>query len=104
MNDTDSKLQEDVFQFLVLHPQVDAFEAAQVLYERQAAALDQAIEAFRNTREYIGADLMPAEPGWSWYDAVQVIREAQGMSPLTEEDFAVPEPTEPDGEGADPAI
>jgi len=94
---TDSKLQDDVHRFLIQHPQVDAFDAAQVLYERQSEALNLALEAFRHTREYIGEDLMPAIEGWSWYDAVQAIREIQGLPALTAEDFTVD-----DSEGADP--
>ncbi|WP_435113313.1 hypothetical protein [Nocardiopsis synnemataformans] len=35
---------------------------------------DQAVhdltEALRLTREYVGADTLPAHPGWSWYDAL----------------------------------
>lgn len=27
--------------------------------------------ALRDTVEYIGNDLLPAEPGWAWYDALR---------------------------------
>lgn len=27
-------------------------------------------EAIRLTREYVGPQLLPAVPGWSWYDAI----------------------------------
>lgn len=33
--------------------------------------LRQAIEALRLTREYVGEDLLPALPGWSWFDATE---------------------------------
>ncbi len=36
-------------------------------------AAEQAREAFRLTREYVGEDLLPAIEGWSWYDADQAL-------------------------------
>ena len=35
-----------------------------------------ALEAFRLTREYVGEELLPAIPGWSWYDATVALKEA----------------------------
>lgn len=36
-------------------------------------ALEVAKEAIRLTREYVGADVLPAINGWSWYDATVAI-------------------------------
>jgi hypothetical protein len=33
--------------------------------------LRQCVEALRLTREYVGEDLLPALPGWSWFDATE---------------------------------
>lgn len=33
--------------------------------------LDEGITAMRLTREYVGADLLPATPGWDWFDWMQ---------------------------------
>jgi hypothetical protein len=38
----------------------------------------QLAEAIRLTREYVGDDLLPAQPGWSWYDAMQRFEQAGG--------------------------
>ncbi len=38
-------------------------------------ALEQCIEAFRLTREYLGEDLLPEIEGWAHYDAVVAARE-----------------------------
>ena len=34
----------------------------------------EGIEAFHFTREYVGEDLLPEVPGWSWYDWVTKAR------------------------------
>jgi hypothetical protein len=38
---------------------------------RLLKACEDAREAFRLTREYVGEDMLPEIPGWSWYDADQ---------------------------------
>lgn len=43
-------------------------DAVYAVRDRAIAELAQAI---RLTREYVGADLLPAAPGWSWYDALR---------------------------------
>ncbi len=45
--------------------------AIRLLGDRQKMldACIQAQEALRLTREYVGAKVLPAIPGWSWYDA-----------------------------------
>lgn len=48
---------------------------------KQAAR--QAREAFRLTREYVGEDVLPALPGWAWFDADEALERAlldQGQS------------------------
>ena len=32
--------------------------------------IDELCEAIRLTVEYLGLDILPAQPGWSWYDAL----------------------------------
>jgi hypothetical protein len=34
-------------------------------------ALAKCLVAFQLTREYVGEDVLPELPGWSWFDAVQ---------------------------------
>jgi hypothetical protein len=36
----------------------------------------QLAEAIRLTREYVGENMLPAVPGWSWYDAMQRFEQA----------------------------
>jgi hypothetical protein len=43
---------------------------APALYE----ALAFAVEAVRLTREYVGEELLPALPGWTWFDACENAR------------------------------
>ncbi len=45
--------------------------AIRLLGERQGLIelCTQASEALRLTREYVGEEMLPAIPGWSWYDA-----------------------------------
>jgi len=45
-------------------------EPIQSVNESDEAAYAMAL-ALRNTVEYIGNDLLPAEEGWSWYDALR---------------------------------
>ena len=40
------------------------------------ALIADGIEAFRLTREYVGDDVLPDEPGWSWFDWAQRARAA----------------------------
>lgn len=35
----------------------------------------EGIEAFRLTREYLGEDALPEQPGWSWFDWVRKAEE-----------------------------
>ena len=44
-------------------------DAAKEQLRGLANALKQSREALRLTQEYCGAELLPALPGWSWYDA-----------------------------------
>ncbi len=37
--------------------------------KRLEDALERCIEAMRLTREYVGEEMLPPLPGWSWYDA-----------------------------------
>lgn len=37
------------------------------------AVLDEARTAIRWTREYAGEDMLPALPGWEWFDVTQKI-------------------------------
>ena len=53
-----------------------AAEARLAKYEALEAAAYRAIEAFRLTREYVGEGLLPALPGWSWYDADEALQAA----------------------------
>jgi hypothetical protein len=46
--------------------------------EQLREALAQAREALRLTREYVGEDVLPALPGWSWHDATVKIDELLG--------------------------
>ena len=39
-------------------------------------AAQEALEAFEFTRQYVGYDMLPALPGWSWYDACERLRAA----------------------------
>ena len=39
--------------------------------EADRAAVAELAQAIRLTREYVGADLLPAVEGWSWYDALR---------------------------------
>ena len=41
---------------------------------RKLNLIAEGIEAFRFTREYVGEDLLPEVPGWSWYDWVTKAR------------------------------
>lgn len=43
--------------------------------ERHAVMLAQAL---RHTQEYVGPDLLPALPGWSWFDALEA-HKAMGL-------------------------
>jgi hypothetical protein len=43
--------------------------AIRVIQSQQAAIADLA-DAIRLTVEYLGLDVLPAQPGWSWYDAL----------------------------------
>jgi len=45
--------------------------ARQVYLAGQREALAQCVEALRLTREYVGEDMLPALPGWSWFDATE---------------------------------
>jgi hypothetical protein len=44
-------------------------------YALRAEGAEEAVaglaQALRLTREYVGADLLPAVEGWSWYDALR---------------------------------
>lgn len=42
--------------------------------EEARQLLEQAKEALRLTREYVGEDMLPALDGWSWYDATVAIQ------------------------------
>lgn len=59
--------------------------------ERLARAVAGLAQALRLTREYVGADLLPAVEGWSWYDALrrwapnELPDAAPSCSPGTEE-------------------
>ena len=44
--------------------------------KRLAEVVEQCIEAFRLTREYLGEDVLPNIEGWAHYDAVVAAREA----------------------------
>jgi len=43
--------------------------AIRVIQSQQRATADLA-DAIRLTVEYLGLDILPAQPGWSWYDAL----------------------------------
>lgn len=40
-------------------------------HPNRVPAVCELAEAIRLTREYVGADLLPAVDGWSWYDALR---------------------------------
>lgn len=71
-------------------------------------AIRELTEAIRLTVEYVGTGMLPAIPGWSWYDAMvkyapndaEVLR---AMDPLPELAAALPEVTDMDGLRALPA-
>lgn len=46
---------------------------------------DTLAEALRLTRECAGAALLPAWPGWAWFEALTLWREARGLPPLPAE-------------------
>ena len=46
-------------------------EAAEEVSERLRTCINGGIAAFRLTREYVGEDVLPAQPGWSWFDWTQ---------------------------------
>lgn len=37
-------------------------------------AIDDLADAIRLTVEYVGNDMLPAVPGWSWFDALMTYR------------------------------
>jgi uncharacterized circularly permuted ATP-grasp superfamily protein len=43
-------------------------EAAESVSEKLRTFIAQGITAFHHTREYVGEDVLPAQPGWSWFD------------------------------------
>lgn len=54
-----------------------------VLESKAAGLLEAArfaVTAFRLTREYVGEGLLPALPGWDWYDATLLLEEAIAAS------------------------
>ena len=55
--------------------------------------ISEAREAIRLTREYVGEDLLPALPGWSWFDVTQKINDF--IDP--KEDFGYPTVEEAQG-------
>jgi hypothetical protein len=48
-----SKLQDDIHRYLLEFPRVDAFDAAEILYEKQGRALDDAMELLRAPSEQL---------------------------------------------------
>jgi hypothetical protein len=54
--------------------------------EELKALLVQAVEAIRLTREYVGEQMLPMVPGWSWYDAVTAINSVIGPVWVPEDD------------------
>jgi hypothetical protein len=55
--------------------EVYAWTASMIMAGRDAnqdsyLVIQQLCEALRLTREYVGEDVLPALPGWAWYDAL----------------------------------
>lgn len=57
-----------------LKPSMPEEFVAEALVLRQL--IEQGIEAFRLTRDYVGPETFPAAPGWSWFDWVAKARRA----------------------------
>jgi hypothetical protein len=72
---------------------MDAVAVGQEYVDRMHAAekiIRAGIEAFRLTREYVTPEMLPAQPGWSWWDWTTA---ATSFLPASAERF-------PPGEGA----
>lgn len=50
--------------------------------EQMMACLYNAREALRLTHEYVGEAVLPATPGWSWFDAIEAIDTVLGAKPI----------------------
>lgn len=48
-----------------------------VALEQERALSDQLAQALRLTQEYVGNELLPALPGWSWFDALEAYKAAR---------------------------
>jgi hypothetical protein len=64
------------------------------------ALVEQGIEALRLTREYVGEDVLPATPGWSWFDWTERAREALRAA-TPESPYHLPDCPFWEGEGID---
>lgn len=57
------------------YAEADSADAAAGSYAHRAEDAEEAVaglaQAIRLTREYVGADLLPAVEGWDWYDALR---------------------------------
>ena len=60
---------------LARYAEAESADAAAGSYALRAEGAEEAVaglaQALRLTREYVGADLLPAVEGWSWYDALR---------------------------------
>lgn len=43
-------------------------EDAEAVSEKLRVFIGQGVTAFHHTREYVGEEVLPAIPGWSWFD------------------------------------
>lgn len=46
--------------------------------------LEEGIEAFRLTREFLGEDALPAVKGWSWFDWCEKVRSILGLDDVSD--------------------
>lgn len=72
-------------------PEGDAVDARSLLA--------QGVEAVRLTREFVGPDVLPALPGWSWFEWSNAARHYLGWDSIPAD-----EPENPNGESIDPDL
>jgi len=63
----------------------DALLAAEAENVRLREVVRGGIEAMRLTRDYVGPDLLPEAPGWSWFDWTTIARAALVEAPMASE-------------------
>lgn len=55
----------------VIRDGADRIEQLEAMVNRAVIGQPDAVEALRLTVEYVGLELLPAEPGWSWFEVLR---------------------------------